>query len=241
MTLENVYHLLLDQGDLDEAMTYLASSHPTVRRRELSGHFSNRFLSQPQEQVGGVKETIANYLQAFTLAEFLEKHAPHYQVPRLYRKALVHGHCQHKAVMKLDCEKKVLAEMGLDCDLPDSGCCGMAGVFGFETEHYDVSIACGERVLLLEMRKAAKDTLIIADGFSCREQISQTTERQALHLAQVLQMAMKEGERGPPGNYQEKKYVTPAPRAISWWAIVPALAAGLIFAVSVVRLCRKRR
>ncbi len=65
VTLENAYHLLLDQGDLDEAMTDLASSHQTMRRRELADHFSNRFLSQPPEQIGGVKETIANYLQAF--------------------------------------------------------------------------------------------------------------------------------------------------------------------------------
>ncbi len=179
--------------------------------------------------------------QTFTLAEFLEKHAPDYEVPKLHRKALVHGHCHHKAVMKLDCEKKLLAEMGLDCELPDTGCCGMAGAFGFEKEHYDVSIACGERVLLPEVRKAAKDTLIVADGFSCREQISQTTEREALHLAQVLQMAMKEGARGPSGDYPEKKYVTPAPRPISRWATAAALAAGLIFAVSVARLCRKRR
>ena len=65
VTLENAYHLLLDQGDLDEAMTDLASGHQTARRRELSEHFANRFLSQPPEQIGGVKETIANYLQAF--------------------------------------------------------------------------------------------------------------------------------------------------------------------------------
>jgi type IV secretory pathway TraG/TraD family ATPase VirD4 len=65
VTLENAYHLLLDQSDLDEAMTDLASSHQTMRRRELSEHFTNRFLSQPPEQIGGVKETIANYLQPF--------------------------------------------------------------------------------------------------------------------------------------------------------------------------------
>jgi Fe-S oxidoreductase len=121
--------------------------------------------------------------QTFTLAEFLEKHAPDYHVPKLHRKALVHGHCHHKAVMKLDCEKKLLESMGLDCDLPDSGCCGMAGAFGFEADKYDVSIAAGERVLLPAVRKAGKDTLIIADGFSCREQVRQTTDRHALHIA----------------------------------------------------------
>jgi type IV secretory pathway TraG/TraD family ATPase VirD4 len=72
VTLENAYHLLLDQSDLDEAMTDLASSHQTMRRRELAEHFANRFLSQPPEQIGGVKETIANYLQPFITPEIAQ-------------------------------------------------------------------------------------------------------------------------------------------------------------------------
>jgi type IV secretory pathway TraG/TraD family ATPase VirD4 len=72
VTLENAYHLLLDQSDLDEAMTDLASSHQTIRRRELAEHFTNRFLSQPPEQIGGVKETIANYLQPFITPEIAQ-------------------------------------------------------------------------------------------------------------------------------------------------------------------------
>lgn len=76
VTLENAYSLLLDQGDLDEAMSDLASSHQTSRRRELSEHFANRFLSQPPEQIGGVKETIANYLQAFVTPEIAQVFCP---------------------------------------------------------------------------------------------------------------------------------------------------------------------
>lgn len=72
VTLENAYHLLLDQSDLDEAMTDLASSRQTMRRRELAEHFTNRFLSQPPEQIGGVKETIANYLQPFITPEIAQ-------------------------------------------------------------------------------------------------------------------------------------------------------------------------
>jgi type IV secretory pathway TraG/TraD family ATPase VirD4 len=72
VTLENAYHLLLDQSDLDEAMTDLASGHQTTRRRELAEHFANRFLSQPPEQIGGVKETIANYLQPFITPEIAQ-------------------------------------------------------------------------------------------------------------------------------------------------------------------------
>jgi type IV secretory pathway TraG/TraD family ATPase VirD4 len=76
VTLENAYHLLLDQSDLDEAISDLASCHQTLRRRELTEHFGNRFLSQPPEQIGGVKETIANYLQPFITAEIAQVFCP---------------------------------------------------------------------------------------------------------------------------------------------------------------------
>jgi Fe-S oxidoreductase len=132
--------------------------------------------------------------QAFLLSEFLIHKVEGYQPPRLPRKAVVHGHCHHKAVMGMTDEETVLARLGLDVTVLDAGCCGMAGSFGLETDHYDVSIKCGERVLLPAVRAAARDTLIIADGFSCREQIAQTTDRHALHLAQVIQMALRGGQ-----------------------------------------------
>ncbi|MBA4147076.1 MAG: FAD-binding protein [Verrucomicrobia bacterium] len=128
----------------------------------------------------------------YTLSEFLEKKAPHFQIPKLHREAIIQGHCHHKAIMKMHCEEKVLEKMGLDFEILDSGCCGMAGSFGFEKEKYDVSVACGERVLLPRVRQADETTLVIADGFSCREQISQLAGRKALHTAQVLQMGLRE-------------------------------------------------
>ncbi|HEX6406171.1 MAG TPA: hypothetical protein VFZ90_03175, partial [Gemmatimonadales bacterium] len=133
--------------------------------------------------------------QTFLLSEFLQQHAPDFQIPHLGKKALVHGHCHHKAIMGLTDEEKLLERLGLTVEVPESGCCGMAGAFGFERgEHYDVSIACGERVLLPAVRAADDDALIIANGFSCREQISQTTDREALHLAQVLRMALQQDD-----------------------------------------------
>src|SRR5207237_10632995 len=121
--------------------------------------------------------------QTFLLSEFLTQKAPHYRPPKLAHKALVHGHCHHRAIMGVRAEEQVLKDAGLDFDLLDSGCCGMAGAFGFEKgEHYDVSVKCGQRVLIPRVREAADDTVIIADGFSCREQIRQMTEREALHL-----------------------------------------------------------
>jgi Fe-S oxidoreductase len=126
----------------------------------------------------------------FFLTEFLARHAPHFSPP-LASKALVHGHCHHKSVLDFSCETSVLDSLGLDYTVLDSGCCGMAGAFGFESgDHYRVSIACGERVLLPEVRKTSTDTLIVANGFSCREQIAQTTERRAVHIADVLRMAL---------------------------------------------------
>jgi FAD/FMN-containing dehydrogenase/Fe-S oxidoreductase len=129
--------------------------------------------------------------QTFTLAEFLEKEAIHFPIPPLKQKAIVHGHCHHKAIMKIDPEINIMRRMELDFEFLDAGCCGMAGAFGYENgSHYEVSIKAGERILLPAVRNAGKDTLIIADGFSCRQQIEQQTDRKSLHLAQVLQMAL---------------------------------------------------
>ena len=131
--------------------------------------------------------------QSLLLSEFLEQKVESYQPPRLHGKAVVHGHCHHKAIMTMRDEEAILGKLGLDYDLLNDGCCGLAGSFGFERgEHYDVSIAAGERVLAPAVRAAADSTLIITDGFSCREQIQQMTGRRAVHLAQVLQMALRQ-------------------------------------------------
>lgn len=129
--------------------------------------------------------------QSYLLSEFLAQRAPNFTPPQLQRRAIVHGHCHHKAVLTFDDEEKLLGKLGLDYSVLDSGCCGMAGAFGLaKGDHYTVSIACGERVLLPKVREAAQETLIITDGFSCREQIEQTTGRHALHIAEVAQMAL---------------------------------------------------
>jgi FAD/FMN-containing dehydrogenase/Fe-S oxidoreductase len=128
--------------------------------------------------------------QTFLLSEFLETHAKNLPLPQLNRKALLHGHCHHKSLMKMTAEESVLHRLGIHFHSPAPGCCGMAGSFGFEPDKYDLSIAIGELELLPAVRRAPPDWLIIADGFSCREQIAQGTPRHALHLAEVLQMAL---------------------------------------------------
>jgi FAD/FMN-containing dehydrogenase/Fe-S oxidoreductase len=130
--------------------------------------------------------------QTFLLSEFLQDQARDFAFPQLRRKALVHAHCHHRAVMTFDAEQGLLRRLGLDFETLDSGCCGMAGGFGFEAEHYDISIRVGQRVLLPAIRSASLDTLVIADGFSCREQIAQAAGREALHVAEVLEMAMRQ-------------------------------------------------
>ena len=124
------------------------------------------------------------------LSEFLERRAPGYQPPQLPRKILLHGHCHHKAVLKFGDQESLLKKMGVELHSPDTGCCGMAGPFGFEKETYAVSQAVGERLLLPAVRNSSEDTLVISDGFSCREQISYATGRKAWHLAEVMQMAL---------------------------------------------------
>jgi FAD/FMN-containing dehydrogenase/Fe-S oxidoreductase len=128
--------------------------------------------------------------QTFLLSEFLETYAPHVPLPQLDRKAILHGHCHQKSLMKMTAEESVLRRLGVDFQSPAPGCCGMAGSFGFEPDKYDISIAIGELELLPAVRRAPADWLIIADGFSCREQIAQGSHRRALHLAEVLQMAL---------------------------------------------------
>jgi FAD/FMN-containing dehydrogenase/Fe-S oxidoreductase len=160
----------------------LEPSCVSVFRDELSG------LIPDDEDARRLRE------QTLTLSEFLRGSAPHFSPPSLRRRALVHGHCHDKSVLGFDNERRVLEAAGVELTIPDSGCCGMAGAFGYERgQHYDVSITCGERVLLPAVRDAGDDTLIVADGFSCREQIEQTTGRHALHLAEVLKMAFDEG------------------------------------------------
>jgi Fe-S oxidoreductase len=100
-------------------------------------------------------------------------------------------------VLGFDSDRAALAGMGVDVQLAEAGCCGMAGSFGYEAgERYQVSKAAGERALLPKVRAAEQDTLIVADGFSCRGQISSGTDRTGLHLAQVIALAMREGQLG---------------------------------------------
>ena len=128
--------------------------------------------------------------QTFLLSEFLLRYAPNYPPSKCSMKVLLHGHCHQKALMKMDHEEGLLRKLGAEVQSLDSGCCGMAGPFGFLKDKFAVSQAVAERVLLPAVRNAAQETLIVTDGFSCREQIVQGTGKRAIHLAEVLKMTL---------------------------------------------------
>jgi FAD/FMN-containing dehydrogenase/Fe-S oxidoreductase len=176
--------------------------------------------------------------QSYMLSEFLMHEG--WEPPRLQRKAVVHGHCHHKTVLGFEDEEQLLEKMGLDAEILDSGCCGMAGSFGFEAgEKYEVGRAAGERVLLPAVRRAADDTLLVTDGFSCRSMIEQETDRRALHIAEVIRMALDRGPEGPRGIRPEETVEEgeaspdgrPAARNLLPVGAALAAAAGLAWAL----------
>ncbi|MNK47708.1 Anaerobic glycerol-3-phosphate dehydrogenase subunit C [compost metagenome] len=226
-------HGFLDQakGLLEQIMTALESqlgagipivglepSCVAVFRDELTNLYPEREVARKLSR------------QVMMLSEFLEREAKDVPLPKLDRKAVVHGHCHHKAIMTLDAETAVLERLGLDYEVLDSGCCGMAGSFGFEPDHLDVSLKAGERVLLPAVRAADPETLIVTDGFSCHEQIAQGTTRRAMHLAEVLQLAFRQGEAQAP---EEK------PRGLAIGEI--ALLAGGLALVGILAFKRRQR
>jgi FAD/FMN-containing dehydrogenase/Fe-S oxidoreductase len=176
--LQHILQVLAPEIDAGRPIVVLEPSCASVFRDELLNLFPE------DERAARLRR------QTFLLSEFLQHHAPGYQPPQLSKKLLLHGHCHHKAIMKMTDEETLLRRMGSDLKTLDAGCCGMAGPFGFAKEKYAVSQAIGERVLLPAVRAAEPDTLVVSDGFSCREQILQATGRKALHLAEILQQAL---------------------------------------------------
>jgi FAD/FMN-containing dehydrogenase/Fe-S oxidoreductase len=143
--------------------------------------------------------------QTFHLAEFLEREDG-YTPPQLAGRVLLHGHCHGRATNGFEPEQQLLEHAGLTVESPESGCCGMAGAWGYEQSHYEVSVACAERKLLPAVRDAAPGTIVVASGFSCRSQLEQLAGVQALHVGQVLRLARGHGV--PGGKRAATSYVT---------------------------------
>ncbi|HEY2497866.1 MAG TPA: FAD-linked oxidase C-terminal domain-containing protein [Candidatus Angelobacter sp.] len=192
--LQRILKALRPQIDAGLPVVVLEPSCASVFRDELHNLFPDDPLADKLRK------------QTLLLSEFLEQKAGSARLPRINQKALVQGHCHHKSLLKFEAENSVMQKLGLDVEVLASGCCGMAGSFGFENDKYDISVAIGERKLLPAVRQAPTSTMIMADGFSCREQIAQETDREALHLAEVIQMGFQQTDQ-TTGIYPEKALV----------------------------------
>jgi FAD/FMN-containing dehydrogenase/Fe-S oxidoreductase len=178
----------------------------------------------------------------YHFAEFFEKFEV--EPPRLERKAFIWGHCHHKATGGIDPEVELLKKMGVEVETLNAGCCGLAGSWGFEAGHHDISMECGEQGLLPKVRELDAETIVVADGFSCKTQIEQgSTGRRALHVAQVLKLAREHGASGPSGPRPERLYyeVRPKPSLPRRAARAAVLAGAAALAVGFVSATMRRR
>jgi FAD/FMN-containing dehydrogenase/Fe-S oxidoreductase len=169
---------------VDALAPYLREGVPVVG---LEPSCTAVFRSDARELMPGDQDVQRLREQTVTLAELLRDRTDGWQPPQVGGQAIAQTHCHQHAIMGYDADRALLADAGVDLDVLDSGCCGLAGNFGFEAGHYGVSMACAERVLLPAVRDAGQQTLVLADGFSCRTQIEQAgTGRVPVHLAEVL-------------------------------------------------------
>ncbi|MEU4659784.1 FAD-binding and (Fe-S)-binding domain-containing protein, partial [Streptomyces sp. NPDC023723] len=156
--------------------------------------------------------------QTVTLAELLTEHSPGYrppQVPERSARAVAQVHCHQHAVLGWDADRELLRRAGVAAERLDSGCCGLAGNFGFERGHLDVSEACAERVLLPRLRAEDASTVVLADGFSCRTQIHEFDSggHEGVHLAELLADALPADPADAPGGGPGSAYgVAPGAR-----------------------------
>ena len=147
-------------------------------------------LGLDEDEVGVIAE------RADLFEEFLvdELDAGHLNLPLKSldgQRALLHGHCHQKAFAAMPAVERALKLVpGLQIETIESSCCGMAGAFGYQTEHFDVSMKMGEESVLPKVRGAQADTWIVADGTSCRHQIRDGSSREAMHVAKVLERAL---------------------------------------------------
>ncbi len=139
-------------------------------------------------------KTIAEHSLLFEefIAQLAEEGSLDLEFREAAEQVLLHGHCQQKALVGTGPSKQTLGAAGCDVEEVDSGCCGMAGSFGYEAEHYSLSQAMGERKLLPAVRAAADSTTVVAAGVSCRQQIKHATGKQALHPAELLRNRLQE-------------------------------------------------
>ncbi len=176
--------------------------------------------------------------QTVTLAELLTEHSPGYTPPRVPERsarALAQVHCHQHAVLGWDADGELLRRAGVDAERLEAGCCGLAGNFGFERGHLAVSEACAEQALLPRLRAEAPETVVLADGFSCRTQIHELDSggHEGVHLAELLASALPGGPGSAYGVAPDARPASPGRRgrglALAGAGVAAAgAAAGLV-------------
>ncbi|MGW2464928.1 FAD-binding and (Fe-S)-binding domain-containing protein [Streptomyces sp. NPDC001761] len=221
---------------LDVLRPYLDAGTPVIG---LEPSCTAVFRADAPELMPGDQDVERLAAQTRTFAEQLVHHAPAgWRPPRLARQATVQTHCHQHAIMKSDADRELMRRAHLDAEVLDEGCCGLAGNFGFERGHHEVSMAVAELGVLPAVRGAAPDSLVLADGFSCRTQIEQGhTGRRALHLAEALALAL---DGNLPGDHPERLADRPSgPSRTARWATTASLAALCLGAVAGLRRTRR--
>ncbi len=183
---------LYDYGFLDLARLYLQRCLDTLSVELAAGTaivglepscvavFKDELTKLMPEDVRAARLAASTY----HFADFLLRNEV--KPPKREGRALLWGHCHQKATGGIDADQELLRTAGMEVETVRGGCCGLAGSWGFESGHYDVSVACGEHALLPMVRDSKADVKIVANGFSCRTQIEQETGRTAVHIAQAL-------------------------------------------------------
>jgi|tagenome__1003787_1003787.scaffolds.fasta_scaffold20985965_3 FAD/FMN-containing dehydrogenase/Fe-S oxidoreductase len=240
---------LYDYGFLDLAERYLRRTLAQLRDHYRAGM---PIVGLEPSCLAVFKDELVKLLPHDDDAKRLRSNAYHFseffrefsiEPPKLNGNALLWGHCHHKATGGMDPEQALLRQMGLQVEGFSAGCCGLAGSWGFEAAHYDVSMDCGEQGLLPKVRSLPLDHLVIANGFSCKTQIEQgDTGRRALHVAQVMKMALDHGVDGVPGPRPEHAYSEkrPQPTAVRRAARVALPLAGTVAAAGAAAFTLRR-
>ncbi|NUP52951.1 MAG: FAD-binding protein [Catenulispora sp.] len=203
------------------------------------------FRTDAPDLLSGDQDVTRLAAQMRTFAEHLVNHAPEgWQPPRVDRAATVQTHCHQHAILGADPDRELMRRAGLDANVLDEGCCGLAGNFGFEQGHYDLSQTIAEKGVLPAVRDTAPEAFVVADGFSCRTQIEQSDAgRTAVHLAEVLASALDGSV--PVGGHPERAVARPRPQrsAARLLSVVTGSAAGaaVVGGVLATRRVRKQR
>ena len=167
---------------LEDENSFIVGTEPsciTVFRDELPGIFPDDPRAKRLSE------------RSMMLGDFLTRHTD-YTPPDIEGRIMMHGHCHHKTVLGIQADADLIRRTGADVEVLDSGCCGMAGSFGYETEKYSHSVDIANQVLLPAIRGKAREDILVANGFSCRSQVADLAQADALTLPELLSRPLEE-------------------------------------------------